>query len=78
MNQETASQRLYYEIQSHLSDLRHATISWNVFQDRMEQSYKDSIAFEKQQIADAYDYEADADMQDYSSGEQYYEQTFIF
>ena len=34
-------------------------------------------AMEKQQIADAYDYEADADMHDYSSGEQYYDQTFL-
>ena len=31
---------------------------------------------EKQQIADAYDYEADANIHDYSSGEQYYNQTF--
>lgn len=31
---------------------------------------------EKQQIADAYDYEANVDMHDYSSGEQYYELTF--
>jgi hypothetical protein len=32
---------------------------------------------EKQQIADAFDYEADADMHDYSSGEQYYDCTFL-
>jgi hypothetical protein len=32
---------------------------------------------ERQQIADAYDYEADDDMHDYSSGEQYYDQTFL-
>ena len=31
---------------------------------------------EKQQIIDAYDYESDADMHDYSSGQQYYELTF--
>jgi hypothetical protein len=35
-----------------------------------------AIAMEKQQIELAYDYEADADMHDYSSGEQYYNQTY--
>ena len=33
-------------------------------------------AMEKEQIIEAYDYEANADMHDYSSGEQYYDQRF--
>jgi predicted alpha/beta-fold hydrolase len=40
-------------------------------------AFEEAKAMEKEQIADAYDYEADADMHDYSSGEQYYDQTFL-
>jgi len=47
----------------------------------LQQKYIDELKekakeMEKQQIADAYDYEANVDMHDYSSGEQYYELTF--
>jgi predicted alpha/beta-fold hydrolase len=39
--------------------------------------FQQAKAIEKQQISDAFDYEAKADMHDYSSGEQYYEQTYL-
>ena len=42
-----------------------------------EDTIEQAKAMEKQQIADAFDYEADEDMHDYSSGEQYYDQTFL-
>jgi len=47
---ESASQKLYYEIQSHLSDLKSETIGWNLFEDKMEESLKNAIELEKEQM----------------------------
>ena len=60
-----------------LIELLHPTISVRLSNTYIKVLKEKAKAMEKQQIADAFDYEADEDMHDYSSGEQYYDQTFL-
>jgi hypothetical protein len=67
MKKQTAVDWLVQEIEKQCPQIY---ITWK------ENLIHQAKAMEKQQIADAYDYEVDANMHDYSSGEQYYNQTF--
>ncbi len=67
MKKQTAVEWLVEQLEQHHTkiDIKNTV----VFQQAKE--------MESQQISDAFDYEAKADMHDYSSGKQYYEQTFL-
>jgi predicted alpha/beta-fold hydrolase len=65
---QTAVEWLVQEIENQCPQI---DISWK------ENLINQAKAMEKQQIADAFDYEAKGDMHDYSSGDQYYDNTFL-
>jgi hypothetical protein len=50
MNQETATQILRAEIEVLISDVEHETIGWNTFKDRVQKSFEDARALEKEQM----------------------------